>query len=388
MTKTALQKNLDFELVCKNPKLTISDRAVARIATHPQFSKKIEAIKSAVKAFKDERTKHGKQMFKEKMQNKVKKGTPRVPDKEGEKEEEVTVQAQKSEEGDDVFKDPDGSTFIESEKETVEELLPKTVKPATGKSVKNVKMKNKPQSKNEDKKSGPKSALQSESDDAESELESSDEGDKQYFDDSTEERFHKQSSQSEDSDGDDDFFVGKVSKFKKKTQTQKTETGPESQNGQDTKADKNKEVKGKPDLKPRATSLQSVFCSSLAKRASGRGAARGGDTFRGHPKGSRGMQRNFGKKSSFHKEQEDTERRSFNSKTDSPKKSFGFDSRGKGRGAGEAIRQKAHRGGGRFSHQVPQQALHPSWEASRKRKEQQGQIMAFQGKKIKFDDDD
>ncbi|KAF5893195.1 serum response factor-binding protein 1 [Clarias magur] len=35
-----------------------------------------------------------------------------------------------------------------------------------------------------------------------------------------------------------------------------------------------------------------------------------------------------------------------------------------------------------------QQALHPSWEASKKRKEQQSQITAFQGKKIKFDDDD
>ena len=31
--------------------------------------------------------------------------------------------------------------------------------------------------------------------------------------------------------------------------------------------------------------------------------------------------------------------------------------------------------------------LHPSWEASRKRKETSG-IQAFKGKKIKFDDDD
>lgn len=384
MTKTALQKNLIFELVCKNPKSTISDRAVARIATHPQFSKKIEAIKSAVKAFKDERTKGGKQMFKEKMQNKVKKGTPRVPDKGGEKEEEVTVEPQKSEKGDDVFKDPVGSTFIESEEEIVEELVPKNVIPATGKSV-NIRMKNKPQSENEEKKARPKSTLQSESDEVERKLESSDEEDKQYFDDSTEERFNKRSSQSEDSDGDDDFFLGKVSKFKKKKQ--KTETGPESQNGQDTKIDQNKEVKSKPDLKPIATSLQSVFCSSLAKRAAGRGAGRGGDSFRENPKGSHGMQRDFGKKSRFHKQEKVTGRLSFNSKTDSPKESLGFDRRGKGRGAGDAIRQKTHRGGGGFSHQAPQQALHPSWEASRKRKEQQGQIMAFQGKKIKFDDD-
>lgn len=33
-----------------------------------------------------------------------------------------------------------------------------------------------------------------------------------------------------------------------------------------------------------------------------------------------------------------------------------------------------------------EQPLHPSWEASRKRREQVSQITAFQGKKIKFED--
>jgi len=33
-----------------------------------------------------------------------------------------------------------------------------------------------------------------------------------------------------------------------------------------------------------------------------------------------------------------------------------------------------------------EQPLHPSWEASRRRREQMSQITAFQGKKIKFDD--
>lgn len=382
-----MQKNLNFELVCKNPKSTISDRAVARIATHPQYSKRIEAIKAAVKAFKDERTKQGKQMFKAKMQDKVKKGTPPVLDKRGEKEAEVTAEPPKSEKGDNVSEDPVISTFVESEKETVKELVPRSVKPATGNSV-NVRMKNKSQSKNEDKRARPKSALRSKSDEAESELESSDEEDKRYFDDSTEERFCKQSSQSGDSDSDGGFFIGKVSKFKKKKQKEKSETALGRQNGQDTKADKNSEVKGKLDLRPKATSLQSVFCSSLAKRAPGRGAGRGGDTFKGNPKGSRWMQRDLGKTPRFPKEEKDTDRHSLGSKTDPPKKSLGFDNRGKARGAGEAVGQKAHRGGGGFSRQAPQQALHPSWEASRKRKEQQGQIMAFQGKKIKFDDDD
>lgn len=386
MTKTALRKNLNFELVCKNPKLTISDRAVARIATHPQFSKKIEAIKSAVKAFKDKRTKGGEQMHREKKQNKVEKVTAGPPDKEGEKEGKGTVELQKGEEGDDFLKEPVGSSFIETEKETVKECIPKNVKPATVKRVKDVKMKKKPQSNDEEKKPAPESALQSDRDEEESELESSDEEDKQYFDDSTEERFHKQSSQSEDSDSDDGFFVGKVSKFKKKKQ--KTEARKESQNGHETKAEPNDVVSGKPESKPKAAALQSVFCSSLAKRGAGRGAGRDGGTFRGNPKGSRGMRRDFDKKSVFQKQERDLEGQSYNSKTDSSRKAFGFDGRGKGRGAGEAIRQKAHRGRGGFSYQAPQQALHPSWEASKKRKEQQGQIMAFQGKKIKFDDDD
>uniref|UniRef100_H2TUH6 SRF-dependent transcription regulation-associated protein n=1 Tax=Takifugu rubripes TaxID=31033 RepID=H2TUH6_TAKRU len=386
VTKTALQKNLNFELVCKNPKSTISDRAVARIATHPQFSKKIEAIKSAVKAFKEERTKGGKQMWKEEEQNKVKNVRPQLPDKQEEQEGEVTGEPQKSEEGDDVFKDPVGSTFTESEKEIMKESISKNAKPATVKIVKDFKMKNKPQRKDEEKKPPPESALQRQIDEEESAPESSEDEDKPYFDDSTEERFLKQSSQSEDTDSDDGFFIGKVSKFKKKKQKQKTEAGAERRDGHETKADANDEVK--PDLKPKATSFQSVFCSSLAKGAAGSGAGRGGDIFRGNPKGSQGMQRDFGKKSRFHKQERDTERHSFNSKNDSSKKAFGFGSRGRGRGAGEAFRLKAHRGGGGFSHQAPQQALHPSWEASKKRKEQQGQIMAFQGKKIKFDDDD
>lgn len=33
-----------------------------------------------------------------------------------------------------------------------------------------------------------------------------------------------------------------------------------------------------------------------------------------------------------------------------------------------------------------EQPLHPSWEASKRRREQMSQITAFQGKKIKFDD--
>ncbi|KAJ8268323.1 hypothetical protein COCON_G00134950, partial [Conger conger] len=57
VTKTALMKDLRFEKVCKNPNSTLSERATARIATHPQISKRIREIKAAVEAFKDERKK-------------------------------------------------------------------------------------------------------------------------------------------------------------------------------------------------------------------------------------------------------------------------------------------------------------------------------------------
>ncbi|KAK5911624.1 hypothetical protein CgunFtcFv8_005782 [Champsocephalus gunnari] len=128
VTKTALQKNLNFEHVCKNPKSDISDRATARIATHPQFQKKIEAIKAAVKAFKEERTKGGKQAIKEKPQNKPLKVTPQTPEKPVERksekvEQEVEVERQEVIEDkkvEDVVKNIDTVAVVEREKGSVE----------------------------------------------------------------------------------------------------------------------------------------------------------------------------------------------------------------------------------------------------------------------------
>ncbi len=56
VTKAALQKDISFEKVCRNKEASLSERAIARIATHPQFSKKILSIKAAIKTFIDERT--------------------------------------------------------------------------------------------------------------------------------------------------------------------------------------------------------------------------------------------------------------------------------------------------------------------------------------------
>lgn len=56
VTKTALQSDISFEKVCQNKDASLTERATARVASHPDFSKKIRSIKSAIEAFKAERT--------------------------------------------------------------------------------------------------------------------------------------------------------------------------------------------------------------------------------------------------------------------------------------------------------------------------------------------
>lgn len=414
VTKTALGKTLNFEKTCRDRKATISDRAIARIATHPQFNKKIEAIKSAVKAFKEERMKGGKESGSERMQNKVVK--VQSPEKEekrrGEKEENTAVEEKEPEPQPWSHNDAEDGACKDAADASVAEMAKETVKATTlasGKrkeKLKNVvpaKEKNgqikdtvgKPQIKTKENKppvsSAPKIQHEKEEEE-ESDLELSDDEEKPYFDDSTEERFHKQSSQSEESE--DEFFIGKLNKFKKiKKKEKKLEEGK----GNDVKVDSTHPGQSKLDeLESRLKgkkSLESVFCSSLSgpERGRGRGASRGrgGDRFRGRgkPRGGSHLDRDFSKQSKFQKQDAGTDRNP-GTKSESSERGFHPGGRGRGRGRGDAIRQNTGRGGRDFSHQAPQQALHPSWEASKKRKEQQGQILAFQGKKIKFDDDD
>lgn len=406
VTKTALQKNLNFDEECKNPKATISDRALARVATHPQFHRKIQDIKAAVRAFKEERLRGGVPPRREKVQKKGGKAAAQPPDGEREEESEkvggssvVKKKVVEKKGGEGVFKGTAGAKLPETGKETEKATdsadvvgekreMPesKNVKPAVcskGRSI----VQNKPQNPHFKPEE-----LQEKKDEDDSDLESSgDEGrEKEYFDDSTEERFHKQSSQSEQSD-DDDFFVGKVSKFKKKKKKESTE-GEKSRGG---KTDPAGEVQGKLDeaearMRSKSTSLQSVFCSLSASRP-GPGRGRGGDGFRGRGKprgGGSGPRGDFNKQSNYPKQGKGTETNSFSKFNKSDSRGFLSGGRGRGRGRGDAPRQSDRPGGGVFSRQAPTQALHPSWEASKKRKEQQGQIHAFQGKKIKFDDDD
>lgn len=364
MTKTALQKNLNFEQECKNPKSTVADRAIARIATHPQFNEKIEDIKAAVAVFKEDRKRSGK----EKGHNKAANVAGQSDKKKEKKSDNQKVFGEPKplevEGGETVFQSTVGAGLTEPDKEfrTVNQSAEKTVgdnnkreRPQT-KTVRPVLVQNtevkdvKNLSKMEEK---PKVASESEE---ESNLDSSDDEEKEYFDDSTEERFHKQSSHSE-SEEDDDFFVGKVSKFKKK---KRKDVEMAKTNGDQTEEDQSRRAK--------VTSLDSIFCSSLARPipGRGRGGGRGRSCDRGRGRGRGGPRGPFSNQSKFQE-----------------KPSHG--ERGRGRGRGGVARKNDHSDGSDFS---AEPALHPSWEASKKRKEQQGQILAFQGKKIKFDDDD
>lgn len=369
MTKTALQKNLNFEQECKNPKSTVSDRAIARIATHPQFNKRIKDIKAAVAVFKEDRKRGGK----EKEPNKAGKMIGQ-PDKKKENksvnQKDMKVGEQKPvdiEEGDSLLKSTLDVVLTEADKDTrtAIQTAEKTVVNNNKRGMSPTNKVSADTTKNHDIKAVVKNApIMKAKLEEESDLDPSDDEEKEYFDDSTEERFHKQSSHSEESEEDDDFFVGKVSKFKKKRQK-----GMEMEKTNGTKNDQMEEDQSKRD---KVTSLDSIFCSSLTKSkpGRGRGAGRGRNGDRGRGRGeSRGAD---GPKGAFSK----------NSKLQG--KPFHAE-RGKGRGRGGVTRKNDHRDGAVFS---AEPALHPSWEASKKRKEQQGQILAFQGKKIKFDDDD
>ncbi|XP_029022699.1 serum response factor-binding protein 1 [Betta splendens] len=417
VTKMALQKRLIFEQVCKNPKSTITERAIARIASHPQFDKKILAIKTAVRAFKQERM---NPKVEKKVKGQIVKVNPQSLARGGEsdKEEEESTEEQwektfkKNEDG--VLKSAEGATVAKPEtqpmkaaakKETAD--VPKKETPSSG-SVKKIPaksstvkklVKEKPSSKQSEKKP---SAPQRTKNEEDSDSEMSDDEEKEYFDDSTEERFHKQSSQSEESDDDDGFFVGKVRKFKKNKKNTEQESGLGEKKQHEVKNDSANKVQTElDDLEARLkskVSMQSVFCSTLSSpvqnKGRGAGRGRGWGKFRGQATMKGGPNRDFSRESKFPKQERGTERNS-GFKYSKPEGSRseperGFDSfgRGRGRGRGDAVSHKDHGGRGGFTQQAPKQALHPSWEASKKRREQQGQIQAFQGKKIKFDDDD
>ncbi|NXP09985.1 SRFB1 protein, partial [Thinocorus orbignyianus] len=346
------------------PNCTATERAIARLATHPILKPRFVELKAAVKAFKDER----------------KNPTKATPLKEAKSEEQPkSVQYCNSSLDDQALKPAQKQQgqktkmILKKETDSVAEELRETeadqktveVERACApeeSSFQAVEMQAVTQNKTE-KKLGYQKRKENMSMNKLNTIKKKINNDRvqehpseeEYFDDSTEERFYNQSSDS-DSDTDDDFFIGKVKRKRKITAV----TGLPSAKGKD-RLQKNKKEKntapgrvqdlimeeGKPQAK--AGKLESMFCSSLS--------------------------------TSNHKSQHErrnTEDQPFkNGRTALLKKEPQLKKQPFTKAAGQKYdNKKAHL----------EQPLHPSWEASKRRREQISQITAFQGKKIKFND--
>ncbi|XP_040396668.1 serum response factor-binding protein 1 isoform X2 [Cygnus olor] len=387
VTRLALRKEVNFESVCKKcldiasrricsmilpgtkPKATASERAIARLATHPFLKHKIAELKAAVKAFKDARQDPNKA-------NPAKKDTSEAQPKSGQHsisslDERVLKPAQKKQGYENKTKmgvkiqtNRGAEELCDSESEqkimemertcspkefsfqTVE--MPQVTQNKTGKKLGYKKRK---ENMNVNKLTAKKKII---SDDSDLEQNSEEE----YFDDSTEERFYNQTSDS-DSDSNDDFFIGKVKRKKKitaasdlslvkdKNKLQENILKKEKNTGSGTVQDLIVE-EGKPCAK--AKKLESVFCSSLSTTSNQKSQNRGRNT----------------------KDQPLKNRRTALVKKEPQLKKQPF-----AKGSGLKCDSKKP---------CLEQPLHPSWEASKRRREQMSQITAFQGKKIKFDD--
>ncbi|KAL2778705.1 serum response factor-binding protein 1 [Daubentonia madagascariensis] len=357
VTKSALGDDTSFEKICKKPDSTATERAIARLAVHPLLKKKIDVLKAAVQAFKDAR------------QNITEVDTSKNASEENHSKDTLcsnddasklqhkgsSISEQKVKEAKILAKKPINNS---KEKMAKMEHGPKAVDipnspskplgkdsvvpPEPQKTPAYPEMKTPNQTK---EKKGSVCLLGGNSDDEEELCEE----EKEYFDDSTEERFYKQSSMSEDSDSGDDFFIGKVRRTRKKESNCHSSDKEQKplqkllpkedvcETHWDMRNDKNK-------ASAEARRLESVFFHSLS--------------------GSKHSRRDYREQAP-------------KSKTlDLPQNKPQIKN---------PLNKNAQRGLKSTKQQL-QQPLHPSWEASRRRKEQQSKIAVFQGKKITFDD--
>ncbi|XP_073678134.1 serum response factor-binding protein 1 [Garra rufa] len=417
VTTAALQENADFEKVLQDPQASPVDRAIAHIATHSRFINKLQQVKEDIKEEKakaakvEEKKTYGlEDMVLSENKDEESEDDQRDSEEDGDVVEEKlnrpTTEIQKPNIAEPTARTDNGLVKVppskiipapsekpkrvEAKLQKVEATAPKVLssseksstvsKNNISKESKETKTTSKPQKKPdlpETKKVEP------EKDDEGSDLSDEEEEKKEYFDDSTEERFHKQSSQSEESD-DDDFFLGKVSKFKKRKSTQGTVKEKKTE----------KEVTGKPQ-ETNLGKLQSVFCSALSKSSVSSQKAKSGPRIDG-PRRPRLHNLKKGPKARMKAPQDKAQDLGADNRTgafkpnrqtfkDAEQKQAGPSGAGRGRPQFEQNRNP--RGPPSRMFDPPQQSLHPSWEASKKRKEQQAQITAFQGKKIRFDDD-
>ncbi|XP_069749790.1 serum response factor-binding protein 1 isoform X3 [Narcine bancroftii] len=389
VSRAALQTELNCEEVCKRPSSSTEERAVARIASHPLVSKKIAAIKAAVNSFKNreknqsslhepqlkmgslsqsrtEEISHGQinavtedktmieisqdtgatldkfehealneKCFSNEDISKVQAAgsasilqvTNKTKSKPKQPNQTSTARDKSEPQGSKCFINKEASKLQDAECASISQVTRKTMHTEMG-TDKKVQVSIKVQNTNPIE------------DDAIIE-------EKEYFDDSTEERFHNKSSS--DESGDDDFFIGKV----KRTNKKKHEFDPTS----DVNDEKEDEISMPSSLKGRR--------SNSNREHNSREQIKFGSLFCNNLSNSNPLQL----KSSLQESIKNRKSAVFQKRSNTEKLSFHERSQ---RRPGKAIPK-------------PQQSLHPSWEASRRRKEQ-NQILAFQGKKIRFDD--
>ncbi|KAM4861019.1 serum response factor-binding protein 1 isoform 2-T2 [Thomomys bottae] len=358
VTKSALSDDINFEKICKKPDSTATERAIARLAVHPLLKKKIDVLKAAVQSFKDARQNaaevqpsnatseenHSKptlcsndisklQQQERTIISEQKAKKPQIPAKKPTSDsKEKLTKAQGGPKAGDILDSPSkpsgkGSLGPPGHQKTPAEPRLKSLSEDPKKEV----------------------SEHSFSENSESE-EESDQEEKEYFDDSTEERFYKQSSMSEESDSGDDFFIGKV------RLTRRKESGSHSSSKEQRPSQKVEEPtedksvphwgRGGKQSKPtmEARKFESMFFHSLS--------------------GSKSSRRDYREQAPKSKISDFSENKA------QVKSQFNKNVLRRR----ETTTPRSH---------LP---LHPSWEASRKRKEQQCNIAVFQGKKITFDD--
>ncbi|XP_053557573.1 serum response factor-binding protein 1 isoform X2 [Bombina bombina] len=463
VTKTALQKEINFEKICKKPGSTVQNRAIARLATHPLLRKKITTIKEAVKAFKDARRNISQEEKLTVKENKTEQTCPqsepakalatdRKDQNKLEKEKETRVEKRKKEQSKlekdnlinldpNTLKESDAPSENQSNKKKglcieqhlqivpsadvtemkvdEEEKVPKesgaedvteikvdeeekVPKEIGAEDVTEMKVDEKEKVSEEN---GAEDGTEIKIDEEErvpkenaslvhdgkkdsSDIEASDNEEKEYFDDSTEERFYKHSSGFEDSssESDNNFFIGKVKRTKKKKSDKKCSGDAQKKEQQPLKDELKKtdaeEPKGRHTEKH--VKLTSLFCNSLSqtkkkpsllKRETNVSTEK--STSSAVPQSNTHVKEKLPNKSPFGKQQKNRQEPLTNQSLNSSKNRREPQYRKPQLSKSPAVKQQS---------KFDEKPLHPSWEASRKRKEQLSQITAFQGKKIIFDD--
>nr|XP_033784918.1 serum response factor-binding protein 1 isoform X2 [Geotrypetes seraphini] len=368
------------EIHAMKPGSSIDDRAIARLATHPLLKKKIADLKAAVKAFKDARQRQST------VQQSGEPNSTKVSDQQ-DMAQNYSSDNQKERKPNDNKRakmdaqrnigmnkkmpnmDIQDQKFLEKEPTSI----PNDMSAQATESQ--MPVQTEPEEKGPATQKQQKIALPSRLEtwkETGSDSEDSDGEEREYFDDSTEERFFKQSSGPDDSDSNDDFFIGRVRQTKKK-KANSNASSAQAKEDQILKSFASEEGKGDQILKSlanevknfgsqrmlreepkqskisgKAAKLESVFCSSLFES----------------------------KQISTSKQRTVTVHLHKNRKTASlqqhkPQITKQQPSKGM------VVKQECRR----------EQPLHPSWEASRRRKEQLSQITVFQGKKITFADE-